>query len=94
MSWYYIYIDDPQTMMLREAEFAQAMQNLGLAALGSDAAIYVFLDLHNGSYHYYFTPKAAAVALMFGAKPWNMPSRDAVGSFAVGDPSLFQRLYP
>ena len=81
-------------MMSREAEFAQAMENLGLAAYGSDAAFYVSLDMQDGSSHYYFTPKAKAVALMFGAKPWNMPSREAVGGLAVGDPSLFQRLYP
>ncbi|WOB06914.1 hypothetical protein [Piscinibacter gummiphilus] len=93
MSWYYLRMENEE-MLAREDEIAKAMQSLGLAALGSGAAIYVHFDSHDGRHHYYFSPKAEPVALMFGARAWNKPAREAIGSFAVGDPSLFQSLYP
>lgn len=94
VTWYYLYIDDPQASFLRSGEFTTAMNALGLGSDGSNAAIYAAFDWQTGGVHYYFTPGASAVALMFAARPWNIPSRQALGDLLVGDTKLVERLYP
>lgn len=94
MSWYYVYIDDPQVSFVRSGEFCDAMNTLGLAAHGSGAAIYVFHDHQTGGDHYYFSPSAQAVALSFGLSSNVKPAQQALGVFLAGDPQLLRSLYP
>jgi hypothetical protein len=94
MSWHYLYIDDPIASLKRSGEFCNALIAAGLSFDGSNAAIYAHFDLQKGGVHYYFSPGAIAVALMFGAVSQNQPAREAIGEFVEGDRTLIDRLYP
>ncbi|WP_158654362.1 hypothetical protein [Acinetobacter sp. ACNIH2] len=93
-TWYYKYIDDLMLAASESNRYSDAVFALDLSMGGnSHSSIFSRMEEYNGV-HFYFSPEAKPIALMFNATPCDQPSKNEIGNLLVGDATLLSRLFP
>ncbi|MCC7100283.1 MAG: hypothetical protein IT500_11905 [Rubrivivax sp.] len=92
--WHHLYIDDPNEAYITSKKMMEATMAALMASGDNDTALFSRLDIQTGGVNYYFTPSAASVARMFGAKPCDKPTWAVAGGLLVGDQGIFERAFP
>ena len=93
-TWYYKYIDGLTLASQESFHYLDAVYKLDLMMGGnSQSSIFSRREEYKGV-HFYFTPEAKPIALMFNAKPCIQPSKKDIGNLLVGDATLLGRLFP
>ena len=93
-TWYYKYIDGLTFASQESFQYLDAVHQLDLLMGGnSHSSIFSRREGYEGV-HFYFTPEAKPIALMYKAIPCNQPSKNEIGKLLVGDATLLGRLFP